>query len=138
MKKIILASATALGLSLIATGAFAGPGGGKHFDRMDKNGDGKITAEEMSEAHADLIAKADSDGDGAVTKEEMKAFHKARREEWKAKHNPDKNGDGVVDRTEFTDAAGEHFDKMDKDGDGVLSEDERKSRGRHHRRHGGR
>ncbi len=137
MNKILIASATALGLSLIATGAFASPGGGKHFDRMDKNGDGKITAEEMSEAHAGLIAKADSDGDGAVTKEEMKAFHKARREEWKAKHNPDKNGDGVVDRTEFTDAAGENFDKMDKNGDGVLSEDERRGGRGHRRRHGG-
>ncbi|MEM9496272.1 MAG: hypothetical protein AAGA09_09735, partial [Pseudomonadota bacterium] len=49
--------------------------------------------------------------------------------------NPDKNTDGVVDRTEFIEAAGDRFDRLDKDGDGVLSEDERKRRhGRRHRR----
>lgn len=138
MKRFLIASAAGLGLSLIAAGAYAGPGkGGGHFDRMDTNGDGKVTAEELSERQSELIANADSDGDGAVTKDELKAYHQARHAEWREKHNPDANDDGVIDRTEFISAAQERFDRMDKNGDGVISEDERGKRGhrrgRHHR-----
>lgn len=137
MNKILIATAAGLGLSLIALGAQAGHGhGDKLWDNLDANKDGKVTADEMSERHADLIANADQDGDGALTKEEMKAYHKAKREERRAKHNPDKNNDGVIDRTEFINAAQERFDKMDKNGDGVISEDEKKHRRGHHRRRG--
>ncbi len=138
MKNFIMASVVGLALSMIAVVAYAAPGkGGKHFDRMDSNGDGMVTAEELSERQSELIAKADSNGDGALTKDELKAFRKAKREEWRAKHNPDANGDGVIDRTEFINAAQERFDRMDKNGDGVISEDERHKRGRHGRRHQG-
>ena len=138
MKKLIMASAVGLALSLIAMAAYAAPGkGGKHFDRMDSNGDGKVTAEELSERQAELIANADSDGDGALTKDELKAYRKGKRAERRAKHNPDANGDGVIDRTEFIIAAQERFDRMDKNGDGLISEDERRKRGRHGRRHHG-
>lgn len=145
MKKIMIGTIAAAGAALIAASAMAGegkgPGGhrdpGRGFDRMDVNGDGKLTADEMSEMHAKLIEDADADGDGAVTRDEMKAFHDAKRAEFREKHNPDANGDGVVDRTEYIDAAQKRFDKKDKNGDGVLSEDEMD---RHHhggRRHGG-
>ncbi|PQA87265.1 EF-hand domain-containing protein [Hyphococcus luteus] len=139
--KLMLGTMAAAGAALMAAGAMAAEGGkgpgqgyGRGFDRMDVNGDGKLTAEEMSKKHAAFIEQADADGDGAVTKEEMKAFHEARRAEWREKRNPDENGDGVVDRTEYMNAAQERFDRMDKDGDGVLSEDE--MRRRHHRGHG--
>lgn len=134
MKKIILGSAAGLIVTLTTAAAFADQHGGRGFDRMDKNGDGKITAEEMSDMHADMMAEADANGDGAITREEMKAFHEARREEWRKDHNPDTNGDGVVSKDEFVAAAAERFDKMDKNGDGVLSDDEKPHRrGRHHR-----
>ncbi len=138
MKKIMIGSVVAAGAVLVAASAYAGEGKGpgKHWDRMDVNGDGVLTADEMSEKHAAMIEAADADGDGAVTKDEMEAFHKAKREEWKAKRNPDKNGDGVVDRTEYINAAQERFDKMDKDGNGVLSEDEQHRRRGHHGRRG--
>jgi len=136
MKKILIVAAAGLGVTM--TAAYAGHGNGQgrgdaRWEKLDVNGDGKVTAEEMTEAHTDLIEKADSDGDGAITKDEMKAYHEARRAEWRAKHNPDKNDDGVIDRTEFINAAQERFDRMDKNGDGVISEDEQKRRG--HRRH---
>ncbi len=125
-KKLMIGTIAAAGAALIAAGAMAaeGKGPGRGWDRMDVNGDGKITAEEMSEKNAKFIEQADADGDGAVTQEEMKSFHEAKRAEMREQRNPDKNGDGVVDRTEYVTAAQERFDRQDKDGDGVLSEDE--------------
>ncbi len=138
MKAIILGSVAGLGLSLAALGAMAQPGegrpGGGGFDRLDTDGDGKITVEEFSARHQALIEAADTDGDGAVSKEEMKAYHEARRKEWREKRNPDKNKDGVVDRYEFMAAAEARFERMDKDGDSVISEDEKPRRRGHHRR----
>ncbi len=141
MKKLMIGSVAAAGAALIAASALAGEGKGEgrwggHFDRMDTNGDGVVTADEMSEKHAQFIEDADANGDGGVSKEEMQAFHQAKREEWRAKRNPDKNGDGVVDRTEYLNAAQQRFDRMDKDGNGVLSEDEQRHRRGHHGRRG--
>lgn len=134
MKKILIIPIAAIGVAAFAASALAKESGGR-WDRMDANGDGEISAAEMDAHKAEFLSDADTDGNGAVSKEEMKAFHEARRAEWKAKHNPDANGDGVVDRTEFINAAQERFDRMDKDGDGVLSEDEQR-RGHGKRRHG--
>lgn len=142
MKKLMIGSIAAAGAALIAASALAADEGkgegrwGGHFDRMDVNGDGVVTADEMSEKHAQFIEDADANGDGAVSKDEMKAFRDAKREEWREKRDPDKNGDGVVDKTEYLNAAQERFDRMDKDGNGVLSEDEQRKRRGHHGRFG--
>lgn len=129
-KKLIIGSIAAAGAALIAAGAVAaegkgpGQGNGRGWERMDANGDGKITADEVPEQHARFIELADANGDGAVTREEMKSFREGRRAEMREEYNPDKNGDGVVDRTEFVLAAQDRFDRLDKNGDGVLGEDE--------------
>ena len=107
--------------------------GSSRFDRLDQNGDGEITRAEIEAAsseragkranrRADRMFEADANGDGAVTREELKAYRENR--------NPDKNGDGVIDRAEFMEKAAERFDRLDKNGDGVLSEDERPRRGK--------
>ena len=86
MKNLTLATVAGIGLSFIAVNAIAGHGGkGGHFDKMDANGDGKVTEEEMSARHATLIEKADTDGDGALSKDEIKAYHKKKREERRGK-----------------------------------------------------
>ncbi len=138
MNKIIVALIAGAGLSLVAASAIAGDGkGAKHFDRMDTNGDGEISAAELG-ARDDarkarregMMAAADTDGNGSLSREELKAYHQAK----KAARNPDKNGDGVVDHDEFLAKAEERFEKLDKNGDGVLSADERQKhrrRGRH-------
>ena len=139
-KKIVFGALAAASAALFAAGAYAGDGKGRggHWDKMDTNGDGEITADEASDRFAEHLAAADTDGSGGVSKDEMKAFHQARRAERREKRNPDKNDDGVVDKTEFLNAAQERFDRLDKDGDGVLSEDERRrKRGHRGRHHGG-
>ena len=45
------------------------------FDRMDANGDGKVTRAEAQAAGDAFFAKLDKNGDGVVTKEELKAAH---------------------------------------------------------------
>ncbi len=139
MNKIIVALIAGAGLSLVAASAIAGDGrGAKHFDRMDTNGDGEISAEELNarddarkEQRAEMLAGADADGNGSVSREEFQAFRMAKR----AANNPDKNGDGVVDHDEFLAKAEERFEKLDKNGDGVLSADERQKRHRRRGRH---
>lgn len=136
MNKIIVGLIAGAGLSLVAASAIAGDGkGAKHFDRLDTNGDGEISAEEMNapdqarhEHRENMMAEADTDGNGSLSREEAKAYYQAK----KAARNPDKNGDGKVDRDEYLAKAEERFEKLDKNGDGVLSGDEQK----HHRRRG--
>ena len=103
-----------------------GPGG--HFDKMDKNGDGKLTADEMDAHHKEMVAAADANRDGALTKDEMEAFHKKKM----AERMGDANGDGSISRSEFDAKSKERFDRLDTNGDGVLSADELKAGRRGH------
>ena len=125
---IIVALLTAgVGLAGVTAVAAQGPSdrsgerSGARFDRLDANGDSELTLEEMTAKQAAIIEEADTDGNGALSKAEMRAFREAKR----AERNPDKNDDGVIDRTEFINAAQDRFDRLDRNGDGVLSEDER-------------
>ncbi len=135
MKIFTIAAGGAVVLALSAatvTATARGPGG--HFSKMDANEDGIVTASEMNARHEALVAAADANGDGGVSEEEMRAYRKAKRDEMRAENNPDTNGDGVIDRAEFQASAEKRFDRLDKNDDGVLSEDEQpRRRGRHHR-----
>lgn len=134
MKKITIIAACIVGVAATAATVSAKPRGGDRFEKLDANDDGIVTAAEMDAQQADLLAAADANGDGGISEEEFRAHRKAKRKEWREKNNPDTNGDGLVDRVEFIAAAEKRFDRLDKDGNGVISEDERRSkRGRHHR-----
>ncbi len=56
-------------------GGPGGPGGGERkrpvFTDLDKNGDGSITADDVSPEQWERIKKLDADGDGKVSKEEF-------------------------------------------------------------------
>lgn len=89
----LITALLALTLMIPAT-ALAAPGGpGKpgasHFQQMDSNGDGVITAEEHAAAAAKRFATMDSNGDGKLTREEMRQhwqqMHRKRQSEcpWK-------------------------------------------------------
>lgn len=130
-----LAATAAIAMAL--TGGVALAGAGK-WDKLDKDGDGKIAVSEIDQKHRDFIARADADKDGFITEAEMEAMRDARKAEWKAKRFPDANKDGVVDRNEFETAARDRFAELDANKDGRLSEEEMEAghhRG-HHRRGG--
>jgi Ca2+-binding EF-hand superfamily protein len=80
-------------------------GGGAFFKMTDKNGDGKITADEAGERW-ERLGKADKDADGSVSREEFAAVMRGAAGPG-GKPNPQ-----------------EFFAKMDKDGNGGITEDE--------------
>ena len=65
-----------------ARGGRGGAGGdrmGSFFDRMDQDGDGKISKDEAPGRMADFFGEMDTDGDGFLTKDEMKEAMERRR-----------------------------------------------------------
>jgi Ca2+-binding EF-hand superfamily protein len=65
-------------------GRHGGPGGescakghGQMFERMDKNKDGALTADEVQDKFWQHLVKADANHDGKVTKEELEAARAA-------------------------------------------------------------
>jgi Ca2+-binding EF-hand superfamily protein len=123
MKKTIILTAI-LGAAAIGAAAYAKGPDGDHFSRFDEDGDGKVAVSELDARHKEMLAEADKDGDGYVTKDEMKALHESHMAGHKARMFPDANNDGKVTRREFEDAARDHFNKLDKDGDGLLTTEE--------------
>lgn len=89
----------------------------ERFAKMDKNGDGKLQRDEikMPEKHFTSI---DTNKDNVLTKAELEAAHAKRQ----AAHA------NKSDKTDKADKKGNrgahHFAKMDKDGDGKLSQAE--------------
>jgi Ca2+-binding EF-hand superfamily protein len=49
------------------------------FTQSDKNGDGKLTANELPEGAGRTLQQADQDGDGALSREEVAAAMQARQ-----------------------------------------------------------
>lgn len=115
-----------------------------HFKKVDKNGDGSLTADEAP--NPELLKAADGNGDGAVTLEEFVAFVKkraqGRREEGRREEGGregrsgtrkrggkmsagmlrrwDRDGDGKVSAEEFP-GRDEAFKRFDSDKDGFLT-----------------
>lgn len=134
----ILAAGLAAGAALAEEDSPSGPHGAAMWDELDADGDGRVTLGEMTEHQRAMFAEADADGDGAISKEEMKTHFQKRHGGMRAKRLGDANGDGVVTRAEYDLRAAEHFDELDADHDGVISEEESAAahKGRHHRGRG--
>jgi len=145
MKPAIVTISAVVVFGLVAGGAALALGHGDvrsdRMERLDTDGDGAVSVAELKARHQEFVARADANRDGVITREEMQALRAKRRAARQARRFPDANGDGVVDQAEYQSAAAERFAKLDKDGDGALTEDEAKAgggdhhRGRH-RRHG--
>jgi len=114
-----------------------GQGGGGMIQRLDKDGDGKLSKDEVPERMAERFDKLDKDGDGFITAEEMQAMQRRGRDGQGGPQGGgmikrlDKDGDGKLSKDEVPEKMAEHFDKLDANGDGVLDEGELgKMRGR--------
>jgi Ca2+-binding EF-hand superfamily protein len=107
------------------------------FARLDKNGDGKVTIDEIPEQQRPRIkqffGRADADKDGALTKEELERLGQNVRQQLVGRParpggpsvGPlfaalDADGDGNISSQEIS-AAAEALKKLDRDGDGAIS-----------------
>ena len=143
MKTIITLTAASLAAAsfLVFAGGPAGKEGGR-MERLraaDTNGDGLISRQEA--AALPRIAKnfdaIDANRDGQVTADELRAFHKSQRgEHWK---RLDTDGDGRISKAEAQANAprlSERFAEIDANGDGFVTPEEMKAARRHHHAHG--
>ena len=112
------------------------------FDKMDANGDGQINAADREARMEQRFAKMDTDGNGSLSLAEFNAAHEMRGErkgrhghnghEGKRGHGmrmmgkmADTNNDGTITRAEFDAGVEAHFAKMDADGNGTVTAEER-------------
>ena len=103
------------------------------FAQQDANHDGKLSKQELARLPGDWFQRIDLNGDGFVTLDEMNEAHAAMKEGFQKgmrdrgagmfdKLDADKNG--AVDKTEIAAHAKQRFDRLDADKNGALSKDE--------------
>ncbi len=100
--------------------------GDRMLQRADLNGDGETTPTEADAVRAVRFLRLDADGDGGVTEEEMlvSAQERIARRIGNKFARMDRNGDGRVERAEFDAEFGSRsaaqFVRLDSDGDGRV------------------
>ncbi len=101
------------------------------LQKLDLDGDGKVTREEALEARAKELEKYDTNGDGKLTVKEYEQI-------WLDYTRPmmvrrfqmhDTDADGRVTREEFGAIVDRMFWRMDRNGDGVIARDEMRGMG---------
>lgn len=85
MKKLLTLTTAALVFSAPAVFAEEAKAPPPHhkggmFEKLDTDGDGKVTKAEFEAFHAEKFTKMDADGDGVVTKEEAAAAREKFKE----------------------------------------------------------
>ena len=168
MKRLLLAGAATLALGTAAVLAVhaAAPeheGRAMRLQHFDLNKDGNITRGEIDQAMAADFKTADTNSNGSLDEAEFKAFHEARRAEFKAQREAagdkqsadankadgdrarhrgmrgdrfkrvDWNLDGSISADEFAANARTMASRMDRDGDGTITAEEREWRPWHRR-----
>ena len=109
--------------------------------RFDKDGDGKLTRDELPPFFAKAFAAADKDGDGKLNREEVATMLQTIRQFFAAGGPPkgpidvekvvdnllkqfDTNQDGKISRQEAKGRLADIFDQMDQNKDGFLDRKE--------------
>ena len=103
------------------------PTAAEFIQRLDKDGDGKVSKDEF-DGPAEHFTASDKNNDGYISKDEVRAGPPPRdlRKPPAAAEfiqRLDKDGDGQVSKAEF-DGPAEHFGGIDKNNDGDISKDE--------------
>jgi Ca2+-binding EF-hand superfamily protein len=126
MKKLLIV----LGLCALPAAAFAQPSAESMAARLgeaDADHDGAVTKDELLQYRAKQFARLDRNGDGVITAEDRPRLAAGRNGRPSLFDQFDVNKDGKIDRAEFVDGPTPVFDKADSNGDGVLSADELKA-----------
>lgn len=103
------------------------------FDKVDTDKDGKITPEEFAAARAARIAELDADKDGKISTDELVAMRmrgaedRIRAQVGQMMQRMDADGDGVLTAAEVLAMPGpgpQMLARVDTDGDGAVSKAE--------------
>lgn len=101
------------------------------FDRIDANGDGKISKEEFDKARDARYDAFDTNDDGVLSIPEVAVINKPwlQKERGASDLVPwvDNDGNGAMDQAEFAESAGQRFTALDADQDGALNSAEYES-----------
>ncbi|OBQ71001.1 EF-hand domain-containing protein [Mesorhizobium erdmanii] len=131
MKRSALIAALLMGLTPLGAAQAQDMPGQRILQRIDTNGDGAISKDEMTAARERLFKRLDRNGDGVIDEKEIESARQAiedRAEVAQARlanrwRRMDANGDGKVSEQEFASSM-PLFDLVDRNGDGKLSADE--------------
>jgi len=120
-------------------GGPGGPGGGNLAERFDTNSDGQITAAEIDAAKRTRLAEFDTDGNGVLSLEEYEALwlQRTQRRMVASFQRLDDDGNATVTLDEFGPNSDRIVERLDRDGDGVIGEDEQQHRRFHRHGRGG-
>ena len=104
------------------------------FERLDRNGDGVLTKDELPERLQERLERLDQNQDGKLTRDELRRVGFQRRGDRRrpvggplldrAFNRFDRNNDGFLTPDELPERARERFMRADQDGDGKVSKDE--------------
>ena len=93
------------------------------FARVDADGDGEVTRAEIDAFRTAQVSGADTGGDGALSIEEFDTLYRqfTRTRMVRVFQRLDRDGDGVVSAAEMGRPIDRMIERMDRDGDGVLT-----------------
>lgn len=99
------------------------------WNKLDQNGDGKVTQDELKADVTSRFSAIDTNKDGKVTQDEVTTYFAAKHEEMKAKlaerlKEADANKDGKWSKDELAKMPEKRFGKLDTNGDGFVTQAE--------------
>jgi Ca2+-binding EF-hand superfamily protein len=136
-RSILVAPAVALclsgcvGVAARAASAPRQPDMGQMLQNADANGDGVVTRAEFADARNKMFSRLDRNGDGYLSKDDVPHRMLGRREGAGNRMDEmmslfDKDGDRRISRDEFVQGPALSFDRADTNHDGTLDANELK------------